>query len=275
MSRSRQQKDWRLRALANGGSTTVPADQAREVIATLVQRMSYSAIAAGLNTTHNYVTAIHRGQIRRISPGREQAILALHNYRPTGTHHVTPIPAQRRLHALAALGWTWAQIAREADGYSLTGIKHLSMGLLPVIESRNDEAIRRVYNKLCMTTPTPTDRVSRAHVTRTKARAAANGWAPPLAYNNIDDLDETPADWQYVAGPRTEQVNELDAQGVSISEACRRLNCTRDALEKWAERNGMGDVYKNLVARETGQNRWPDGAPWSRQRPPKQSKDVA
>ncbi|HEY0889348.1 MAG TPA: hypothetical protein VGE38_07045 [Nocardioides sp.] len=78
----------------------------------------------------------------------------------------------RRLRALAAIGWPWPALDLMPCGqvWQLTR--------RDTIRRDTAERIAEVYDRLSMT-PGPSIRAVR--------RAAANGWAPPLAWNDIDN----------------------------------------------------------------------------------------
>ena len=248
MSTGRRHKDYLLRARRMGGSTTVPADRAREVILDLHQRMSYSAMGKALGTSHTYVASIARGKIQRIAPAREAAILAIQSHRPTDTSHVASHSATRRLRALHALGWTWVAIAADAD-LSLSLIKTTARGEWAVIEARHDHAIRAAYDRLSMRLPVAEDRYQRSAIGAARNSARRKGWPPPLAWDDID-TDPDPTGWEYVPATRAEQLRDLHERGDSITTACQQLKVGRRTLEKWCERNGMSAIYADLVRRE-------------------------
>lgn len=90
----------------------------------------------------------------------------------------------RRVQALVALGWTLAEISQEAGGYT----KNWSHLLLKQQTVTTDTAkkIAATYDRLSMRVPDGPYRE------RTRRRAQRNGWLPPLAWIDIDDLDERP-----------------------------------------------------------------------------------
>jgi hypothetical protein len=59
-----------------------------------------------------------------------------------------------------------------------------------------------------------------------------------------------PIGWGYTEPTRGDLLDDLDENGAGISEAVRVLDVSRDALEKWCARNGRGELYSRLVARE-------------------------
>lgn len=161
----------------------------------------------------------------------------------------------RRIRALQALGWSVPQIAKRCD----MSFQHLYM------LSRHEtayvttlETIVGVYDVLSMSLPPETNMGERIGASRARNHARRMGWPPPLAWSDIDDPDEEPAGWQYRPAARADNLRELVVEGAGITEACRRLHVTQDALEKWCERHGMNAEFRTLVGRE-GARRW-DGA---------------
>lgn len=91
--------------------------------------------------------------------------------------------AQRRIRALAAIGWPFAEISVQL------GRKRAHEGIATLlrqdwVQRKTAERVDEVYRRLCMT-PGPNPTVAK--------RARLNGWAPPLAWDDIDDPDETPS----------------------------------------------------------------------------------
>lgn len=240
MSTGRKHKDYLYRAYLMGGSTTVPADHAREVIIELSQRMSYTAIGKALNTSHNYGTRIARGHIKRISPEREKAILALQNYQPTDTSHVKALGSVRRVRALHALGYSWARLEREIGTYSLGEIKNLAYGRKTVVEAHHAVSIARTYDRLCMSLPATSNKHELSGITRARNTSRAQGWLPPLAWDDIDNLAEKPNLGRERTNYRTADLiaewEHLRRAGVSDHRAAQQLGVTPAAIEKAYER---------------------------------------
>lgn len=131
---------------------------------------------------------------RRVNPEAARRLLAV----PLPTAEQLPggvvVPAtgtQRRLQALACLGWSVGEVARQAD----------------LDRQRLDRAIRgqdvvastvriiaAVYERLWDQRPAPVTHADKVAVSRTINRAARAGWAPPAAWDDdsIDNPDVAP-----------------------------------------------------------------------------------
>lgn len=89
----------------------------------------------------------------------------------------------RRLRALIALGWVQTDLAHHL-GTSSQYVSLLTTGRHPKVHIDTAAAIRVLYDQLSMTVPTI--RPGWVH-DRQRRYAAARGWAPPLAWDRIDD----------------------------------------------------------------------------------------
>lgn len=158
---------------------------------------------------------------------------------------------RRRLQALVALGWTYRAIGERA-GISLSGV-HKAINRYTVIRREVAAKYAAVYDELSMTLPPMDTRQQKRDANYARTVARKNGYLPPLVWDDatIDDPDAKPHGAGYVAPDRATRLADLDDMHAGISEACARLKLSRDALEKWCERNGMSDTYSRMVARET------------------------
>lgn len=99
----------------------------------------------------------------------------------------TPIVGtQRRLRALACLGWSWTSLAAEV-GVSESVIRRLSRAQYSTVNAATADRVAALYERLSMT---------RGPSSRAATHAARNGFAPPLAWDDtdLDDPDATPRD---------------------------------------------------------------------------------
>lgn len=185
MSTGRQHKQYLARAHAMGGSTLVPADKCADLIRHVHQRMSYCAMGRHLGLSHSYLRAIAVGKVKRISPENAQTITALATHRPTDSSHVAALGTARRLQALHALGYTWRTLAQET-GYSLTGLKTVVYGKWDVVEARNAESVRLIYERLSMRLPVGQTPHEKSAISAARNAARKKGWPPPLAWDDPD-----------------------------------------------------------------------------------------
>jgi hypothetical protein len=104
----------------------------------------------------------------------------------------------------------------------------------------------RVYDELSMRIPSTDTPSARMSVAKTLAFARRNGYVPPLAWDDIDDVAEVPCVGSEFRRSRTELVEEFEwliQGGVSRHEALVRLGVGWDAVEK-----AYADVARGLRA---------------------------
>lgn len=159
-----------------------------------------------------------------------------------GALKVPAIGYQRRVQALRALGWSLSEIAHAAGWAKGCSFDYARSA--ETITAATAARIENAYAKLSMTVP------NGPKSNRIRLLSASKGWPPPLAWTNIDDPDEHPRGWQYAPAERGELLVDLDHRRAGITEACRILNLRRDSLEKWCQRNGLGDLIIRMADRE-------------------------
>lgn len=155
---------------------------------------------------------------------------------------VPTLGVRRRVQALACLGYSTADLSRML-GKHRTYIRKVT--LTDQVQRETFEIIAALYERLSMT-PRPDDEQAK----RNRSRAARAGWAPPLAWDDIDNPDEQPEAWRYVPAARGDRLTDLLEQGAGISAACAALHVSQDALWQWCKREGRRADYQTLVARE-------------------------
>lgn len=151
------------------------------------------------------------------------------NYRTHGEPHLaSSVGIVRRLCALQAIGWPDQAIA-ERLGCTKQAVSWLRCGNRTTANRETRAAVDRVYNELSGT-PGPS-----AQARRTAQR---RGWAPPLAWDDIDDPDAQPDygeshDWRWDrrAG-RSEKVAELTREGLTAEQIAEHLGVTRRTVER-------------------------------------------
>jgi hypothetical protein len=163
-----------------------------------------------------------------------------------GSSKVPALGSQRRIQALQALGWSRLVIANRL-GYTHNGaISYLMRAetMLPDTAAR----IAAVYDELSMTVPTG------AGPARARTWAKRLGFVPPLAWDAIDDPNETPSRLEYVAPTRLELVTELQAEEADYGTALQRLGLNHNALEKWCDNNGHRAWFNHINREHMARN---------------------
>ena len=146
----------------------------------------------------------------------------------------TYVGLRRRVRALCAIGWTDRQIA-EAGGTSQVSIHALRTGR--TTHHKRDFALRVIgaYAKLSAKLPPTSDPHARGYATKSRNRASREGWAPPIAWDDIDidDPDATPdPGWSEPTRPSLHALIEdfdwLVSQGESEHAAAARIGVRLD-----------------------------------------------
>lgn len=145
-----------------------------------------AAEVKGRPCTH--VTTTTRDRILAVQPAR-------YVHEVSGRAHVPSVGTIRRLNALQALGWPSAALAREAG---------LSSGAMTEIRTQDRvkvstaAAVARMYDRLWDRLPPDDTPQARSAITKALRRADAEGWLPPLAWDDhqLDDPDAQPEDWR-------------------------------------------------------------------------------
>lgn len=158
---------------------------------------------------------------------------------------------RRRIQALMALGWPSPTIDAELGRKRTYTTAILCGDGAPVLRT-TAEQYRRLYDRLSMTLPPQETRYQKQASTRVRNHARRMGWAPPLAWDDqaIDDPNARPIGVGYVSISRDDSIRDLAEMGLGVTEACRRLHMSRDALERWCQRHDLSDVYRELAGRE-------------------------
>lgn len=165
-----------------------------------------------------------------------------------GVLKVPAVGTQRRIRALRALGYSLGDITRGGGWCDHTALDY-ALGA-DTITAATADRVAATYERLSMRL------ADGPKANRLRMLAARKGWPPPLAWDNLDDPDEQPHGWQYVASDRHAdrhaELDDLLDRGAWLSEACRVLRVTSESLEKWCERQGRRQDYIRLRDRERG-----------------------
>ncbi|WP_028654869.1 hypothetical protein [Nocardioides sp. J54] len=251
-------KRYRTRVYRNGGNIRVDAGPARDHIALLRTHYTVSAIATLAQMNSSAICRISNGQQAKITPDVEGRILAVRPGLDVGRQWVNPIGAMRRVQALCAIGYALHWQGTRLN-YQKANMWALVRGDKPYITGAVDRRIRELYDELCMKPRTSTLSTEKASITKAHRMAAREGWAPPLAWDNIDDPDERPnlgaPDARNHNGTRPLHLMVEDAEwladsGLNLTGVLHRLNVNRDTFRDLLRRADRADLYWRLAMRE-------------------------
>lgn len=157
---------------------------------------------------------------------------------------VPAVGAQRRLRALAAVGWSLPAVAAVA-GVPASTLAYVR-GVAVRAQPRVVAAVARAYDSLSMVPPPAGSSSAQA-----RRYAARQGWAPPLAWDDaaLDDPSAGPVPgWERTTEtprPRSEvrvdpeRVARLAGAGMSDPDIARVLGASRAAVCKCRARRGI------------------------------------
>lgn len=187
IAHTRQEMD---RAQGITGRVDAAATRAR-VAKLLLAGMSIGDIAQRSGVSPTSVRAINRGAYTRIYRTTQDAIRGIPIPKATTTPivrgYVTAIGSQRRLQALAALGWTREALSART-GLSARTIGDIRRGDQARVFIDHHQAIVGVYEELWNQHPEDHE-ISANTASRLRAFALRSGWKRPA------DLDDDHIDW--------------------------------------------------------------------------------
>lgn len=139
---------------------------------------------------------------------------------PVAGGRVSGLGTARRIQALACIGWPQAALGPMLGRGPAYTNQMMHRG---VLMSSTAADFARLYRELCVT-PGPSEAAKRI--------AAARGWAPPLAWDDIDDPDETPKHEVTADVSFEDRYRELRDCGYSREEIAVRWGIKVDSLER-------------------------------------------
>jgi len=153
---------------------------------------------------------------------------------------------RRRLQALAALGWTFSDLAARL-GYTRAVVHHWTQHETVTVATA--AAARRLYDELWNQQAPPG-----MATTRNRNLAARKGWPPPMAWDDdlIDNPTATPQEWRRPAHARWSPDDLVEAAelGASLASLTQRFNIGAAGVEKALARAGRRDLWRRIVPRE-------------------------
>lgn len=203
--------------------------------------MSYSLIARRANVSDSTILYIARGLTKNTQREKALRILAV---QPGDFDAVAERPtfgSRRRVQALYAIGHNPTTIAAAA-GLSESTISHLANGRYQHIDGPTAAAVRIAYQKLAWV-----QGASR----KAKARAAAQGWCSPLAWDDdIDDPNAKPEALEaYKPIPlngrdsmRVDEIRHLLRLGESTASIARQMKANEKYIRDLISQNQLAEA---------------------------------
>lgn len=152
---------------------------------------------------------------------------------------VPSLGAVRRIRALMALGWRHEDVTPLIGGRSSS---HLASHRHKTINAHDWRLVDAAYQHLAAV-PGPS--------AKSRKRAAAKGYVPPLAWDDIDDPDETPTG--HIADERPPGPDDVDDVVVArVLGGDWRLPCTPAEKAEVARRFVEAGGTTNTLSRRTG-----------------------
>lgn len=164
--------------------------------------------------------------------------------------------ARRRLQALAARGWSRAELARRLGRCPSSLARTMTT---PTVTVRTDRDVRALYQQLWAVPPPGLTAREASRASRIRAHAAARGWAPPLAWDDIDSdpqpsavRDQSTATVQSIddvaveravstgdvplteltASEQIEAIHRLTGEGQSLRDIAKRLHTSARTVSR-------------------------------------------
>lgn len=152
-----------------------------------------------------------------------------------GPARIDATGTRRRLQALSVLGWSMRALSEQCSVSRLTLVELLS-GKTTSVFRRTAAAVATTFDELWNVPATG------PQAAQTRSRALAKGWAPPMAWDEIDDPRDVPAG-EYK--PRKRRSSDEVAQehtflrkcGLTDDDIAQRLDMKTESLLRALERH--------------------------------------
>ncbi|MFE5339752.1 hypothetical protein ACFQ80_06005 [Isoptericola sp. NPDC056578] len=237
--------------VACGRKRTVPAGPVRAHVRTLLDHdLTAASIAYAAGVCRATLTHLLRGRttLKRDVADRLLAVTPEQVARDRPEPLVPRDGTVRRIHAVQALGWTYAhmeQVLRSA-GYLQQPEK--------IVSPRSPHVTRETYDAICLLYTTLSN--TRGPSQRAAALAAERGWVVPAAWDDdtIDDPSagpETPSARPETAHDHLDEFAFLVRGGEAPDRAAHRAGySSADSIGAVARRNDRDDVLRLMAETE-------------------------
>lgn len=209
------------------------------------------------------------GHYRRYNAGcRCDPCKAAHAARRRETYQPRAVPvlgSQRRVLALASVGWTWVRIGAEA-GLSAESVREIAVAQRPHVWRATADKLAAAFERMGAW-PRPELTLDSPEVMHA-AHARALGGVPPLCWDDdaLDDPDGQPdhsaaLGWERFLGlgdphVELEDLEEMAHHGASVEEAAERLGVKFKSVYTACYRAERPDIYKALLRNSGRVDSW-------------------
>lgn len=195
---------------------------------------SIAAMAAGMGVGASTVQAVLHDDRRFVHAQVAEKILAatrddIFNAAPERSL-VPSVGATRRLKALSRMGWQLEDLS--ANGSEVHRFRSVRLGRDRQIRAATHRRVVELYDKHSMDVGPAQKSVM--------VRVQKRGYAPPLAWDDIDD----PAARPNLDGfPDQDLRNRLYEDGASDAEIARETGVSPESVRRWRQRHGLKSNY--------------------------------
>lgn len=148
---------------------------------------------------------------------------------------VSATGSRRRLQALVAVGWPLRRLAIEMPTTN-SWVGKLARGRVTRVRVSTARKIRALYDRLWDVAPAAGTPRERRAVTMARQAAAERGWAPPMAWDDIDDPAAEPQGAGYTPArgklPDASEIAFLVAGGDSVEVLADRYETSVDSVRQ-------------------------------------------
>jgi hypothetical protein len=181
---------------------------------------------------------------RRVRPWTAAKILAVFPdpARMLPRARIDATGTRRRLQALQAIGWSQQALADEIET-TQTVVSRVTRGEQTRVLASTAVHVRDLYDRLWDSPPVPRDGVERGAIERTRRAAAAQGWVPPLAWDD-DTIDDPNAEPDGVGParpgnatlPDNDELQWLIDMGETVAALAMRFGAEEDSVRARIQR---------------------------------------
>jgi hypothetical protein len=181
-------KKWQYRRHLNGGHPLlVPAEASAAHAGSLQEQgIALKAIAVKAGVNYDNLCRIASGEARWVRQETHRRIMSV---RTAEGFYVDATGTHRRLQALVWLGWPLREFDRVRGVAPCATARILRK---TVITRPTRDEIASLYDRYWSKHPDPQEHFEKMTVTQARRRAVRLGYAPPAAWDDIDDPAERP-----------------------------------------------------------------------------------